>query len=120
MKPKYNKRAFAISGLRRQHYRWAPKWEAEKRSKVERGLYFCENPDCGQIMKKKDTQMDHIIPVVNPDTGFTTLDEYAERLFVEVDGYQRLCCECHNTKSAGENKIRKETSKKKKAAKEKA
>lgn len=119
-KPQYNKRAFAISALRRGHYRWAPKWEAEKRSKVDRGLYFCENPECGQILKKKETQMDHTIPVVNPETGFTSLDEYAERLFVGVDDYRRLCLSCHSSKSLEENKVRKETSKKKKAAKEKA
>lgn len=39
--------------------------------------------------------MDHVQPVVDPATGFTTWDNFIERLFVEVDGFRLLCKACH-------------------------
>jgi hypothetical protein len=106
-------KSHAISSLRRGSYRWPGRWEAEKRSHIGRGEYCCENPDCGLILKKKETSMDHVEPVVDPLVGYTGLDSYAERLYVEAHMWQRLCDSCHSTKSKAENLIRKETAKKK-------
>lgn len=103
-------KSHAISSLRRGTYKWPPRWEAEKRSHVGRGEYLCEA--CGWITKKKNTAMDHIIPVVDPDKGWENLDVFAERLFVESGGWQRLCDPCHSLKTKAENVVRKETAKK--------
>lgn len=103
-------KSHAISSLRRGSYRWPPRWEAEKRSHVGRGEYLCEC--CGWITKKKNLSMDHVEPVVDPLVGYVGLDSYAERLYVEVNGWQRLCDFCHSIKTKAENVIRKETAKK--------
>jgi len=108
-------KSHAISSLRRGCYKWPGRWKAEKRSHVGRGEYLCES--CGWITKKHNTSMDHIIPVVDPEKGWQGLDSFAERLFVEEDGWQRLCDVCHGIKTKGENLIRNET--KKQAKKEK-
>lgn len=42
--------------------------------------------------------MDHIIPVVGAD-GFTTWDDYIERMFVDREGFQVLCKACHKIKT---------------------
>lgn len=109
----HKKRTHAISSLRRGSYKWPPRWEAEKRSHVGRGEYLCES--CGWITKKKNTAMDHVLPVVNPETGYIGLDDYADRLYVEANGWQRLCNDCHSVKTKEENKIRKKTAKDKKS-----
>lgn len=110
------KKAHAISSLRRGTYKWPGRWKAEKRSHVGRGEYLCES--CGWISKKKDMAMDHIVPVVDPEKGWDGFDSFIDRLFVDEDGWQRLCDLCHGIKTKAENLIRKETSKK--AKKEKA
>ena len=96
---------FVVGGLRRLTYKWPPRWEAEKRSKLNsRGEYFCE--DCGLVCKKKDTQMDHHIPVVDPIQGFINFDVYVTRLFCDADNWRRLCKPCHKDKTNKERKIR--------------
>ena len=50
--------------------------------------------------------MDHIDPVVNPETGFTTFDDYIERMFCGVAGFQVLCKSCHDAKTYLENQLR--------------
>ena len=63
--------------------------------------------------------MDHIIPVVDPKTGFTTWDEYIERLFVPKGGWQMLCKSCHDTKTHEvENPLRREYAQKRKDLKD--
>lgn len=56
--------------------------------------------------KKPNVFVDHIEPVVNPETGFVSWDEYIERLFVEEDGLQVLCKECHDKKTKEEKERR--------------
>lgn len=112
------KKAFIIQLLRRGTYRWWGRWGAEKRSKLpERNTYFCES--CGVIGGKKDFQMDHIIPIVDPEKGFEGFDKYIDRMFCEADGFQRLCKPCHEDKTAKENSTRKESKKKKRLDKKK-
>ena len=41
---------------------------------------------------------DHIIPVVGPE-GFVDFNTFITRLFVEKDGYQALCEECHKSQT---------------------
>ena len=100
------KKSFVINTLRRASYRWPTRWGAEKRSKIGRNQYYCEC--CGIIGPKKEFQMDHKVPVVDPEEGFVGFDKYADRMFPDTeDGWQRLCTDCHDIKTEEENKIRK-------------
>ena len=102
------KKNFVISQLRRASFRWEGRWKSEKRSKLKaRGEYFCE--ECGLVCKKKDTQMDHTIPVVDPIMGFTNFDDYIDRLFCSEEGFKRLCKPCHEEKTEKENIVRRES-----------
>ena len=99
-----NRKAFVIATLRRASYRWPARNEALARARVSRGLYKCEM--CGEIFKKKEIQLDHIEPVV-PVTGFTTFDDYVERLLCDASGYQVICEREHAVKTLHENLARK-------------
>lgn len=114
--------SFIKSGLRATSRKWNPISVCQSNARVERGIYECASckehfpPTYKEGRKKvKNLFVDHIEPVVNPETGFTTWDEYIERLFCEVDNLQVLCGKCHDEKSMQErattakyNKIRKE------------
>ena len=52
---------------------------------------------------------DHIKPVVDPERGFTTWDEYIDRMF--NGALQPLCKKCHAAKTARERKERAATRK---------
>ena len=69
-------------------------------------LHKCS--DCKELFAKGDMKADHINPVVDPKVGFVDFNTFIERLFIEIDGYQVLCKECHDAKSKEENKTRKE------------
>ena len=49
---------------------------------------------------------DHIVPVVDPAVGFTTWDEFIDRMFVEKEDFQAVCGGCHAIKTAEERAIR--------------
>lgn len=68
-------------------------------------FFTCEN--CKTVVPRKEKQIDHIDPVVNPATGFTTWDNYIDRLWVEADKLMVLCLVCHSKKSVDENARRK-------------
>lgn len=98
------KKTFTINVLRRGSYKWPGRWLAEKRSHLpEIKKYYCES--CGLVCKKKDTQMDHIIPVIptNQNTHDVSLDVIADRVYCSPEGFQRLCKECHRDKTNAEN-----------------
>lgn len=101
------KKAFVIQTLRRGSYRWPGRWMAEKASKIGRNQYVCVS--CKGVFGKKDTSMDHVIPVVDPEKGFTTFDDYIDRLYCDESGFQRLCNTCHDKKTGKENKRRRKT-----------
>ena len=90
--------------LRKGQYRDEDGKVARRLAKVSYGKYKCAH--CGEIFARKDTAVDHIDPVVNPETGFTTWDDHIERLFCGVGGLQVLCKSCHTIKSNAENVIR--------------
>jgi 5-methylcytosine-specific restriction endonuclease McrA len=82
--------------------RWPMKYEAIKRAYEKDGinprtgrkckLHRCQH--CRELFPQNGVQADHIIPVVGPE-GFTTWDEYIERLYCEAEGFQILCKACH-------------------------
>lgn len=115
-------KSFITSLLRQGTRRWAPITDVEKDARVGRGLYKCAM--CEQVVpptlkqgpkRIKNVFVDHINPVVNPETGFQNWDNYIENMFCEKDNLQLLCKDCHDLKSAEERttsvearKIRKE------------
>jgi len=108
-------KSFIISQLRSATQRWSPKQTCIKSARVRRGFYRCEEcqelvpatlpPPDGKKKRIKNIVADHIDPIVPPETGFTTYDDWIERCFVEIEGYQALCHKCHTIKTNEERKI---------------
>lgn len=105
-------KSFITSLLRQGTRRWAPITEVEKEARVERGFYLCacckeSVPATTKVGKKrqKNVFVDHIDPIVNPETGFTTWDDFIERMFCEKENLQLLCKSCHDKKSSEERGI---------------
>lgn len=111
------KKSFSIHVLRRGSYKWPGRNEAAKLAKVSYGTYRCAL--CNGLFRKKDTQLDHKIPVI-PVQGFDSFDGYIDRLYCNSDGYQVLCIDCHEKKTAlesGERALIRRTAKDKKKKK---
>lgn len=108
-------RSFIVSALRKTWVRWPVRNKVKGDARVERGKYLCAG--CGEIVPSSikndagkrinNVTVDHIEPVVDPEVGFTTWDDYIERMFVERDNLQALCKECHDRKSAEERQRKK-------------
>lgn len=96
-----NFKVWLIAQLRRVHYKWPAKEEAKKEAKVSYGTYMCAT--CKGLFKRKDTQIDHIEPVISTKEGFIDWNTFICRLFAEKSAYQVLCKKCHKEKSKGEN-----------------
>lgn len=108
-------RSFITSLLRRGTTRWAPRSNVMREARVDRGIYLCAG--CDETVpvtvkikgvRKKNVFVDHIDPVVDPAVGFTTWDEYVERMFCEADNLQVLCMSCHDVKTQKERDIAKQ------------
>lgn len=110
--------SFIMSALRQASGRWAPKQEALKRARVERGKYKCAGcgevgpatlpPPEGKTRRIKNACVDHIEPVVRLDEKAVDWGDRIARMFCEVDGLQVLCHNCHKSKTDEENKARRE------------
>lgn len=108
-------RGFIVSALRAASRRWGQKYASldlaftQRKTNNKTGLlakhFKCASCSCEFIAS--DVQVDHINPVVDPKVGFTTWDEYINRMFCEVDGYQVLCKPCHKVKTDREKSERK-------------
>jgi 5-methylcytosine-specific restriction endonuclease McrA len=108
-------RSFVVSTLRAGSRRWPVKWAVLKAALVGRSVntktgkfaqhYRCTH--CRANFPATSVVVDHIHPVVDTMKGFTTWDEYIERMFVEAEGLQVLCKCCHKEKTAIERKERK-------------
>lgn len=70
---------------------------ANKRLKYEYQCAICKgwHPD-------KNIEVDHIIPAGSLRSG-DDLKQFVERLFVEKEGLQVLCRECHKIKTSEQN-----------------
>lgn len=91
----------------------------------------CKNWFPEKIKKDVQVQIDHVQPVINPETGWQGLEKWMEREFVDVEVYdpkteteeqfydrikhrlQVLCLQCHVVKSNSENSTRREVKKSK-------
>ena len=107
-------KAFVIAVLRSGTRRYPPKWEVLKEAYVgirlnektnrEGKHYLCAL--CEGEFPAKEIQIDHKIPVTGPE-GFTTWDNYIERLFCSKENLQAICVGCHKIKSYNEIQERK-------------
>lgn len=109
-----------ISALRQISQYWKPKQQCLREARVSKGIYVCEQckkrvPSTvsgvyktgkkkGKPRKIKNIIADHIDPVVDPNVGRRSWDEYIDRMFIET-GWQAICSSCHKTKSAEETSI---------------
>lgn len=80
--------------------------DALRAARVERNTYKCAA--CQKLFPNKEVRVDHILPVVDPATGFTTWDDYIDRMFCGPEGLQILCKPCHKIKTQAENASRRE------------
>jgi hypothetical protein len=108
---------FIKDTLRQSTRKWKPIQDCLKFARVRRGFYLCA--ECGEevtatiIHKQKNGKtkrvknaiVDHIIPIIDPHTGFTTWDDCIERMFCEIDNLQCVCHACHQVKCAEETAI---------------
>lgn len=113
----FDLKKFLIPLLRRKSLYYPERNRALSLSRVERGVYKCKS--CEQLFKKAEVHVDHIESVINVQTGFTTWDEYINRLFVPAEKLQVLCIACHDTKTLTENFLREINKKKRKTTKKK-
>lgn len=99
--------SFIRSGLRQKSRWWKPITQCKlnakrpykgpnKRQKFE---YQCNS--CKKWFAEKNINVDHIIPAGSLNCA-NDLPGFVERLFVEVDGLQVLCSNCHNIKTQKE------------------
>lgn len=98
----------------RRVFRWSPERRACLKVAERNDGYECAS--CALIVDKKQTAVDHISAVVDPERGFSGWDDYAKRLFCGRSNLQVLCKVCHSAKSKAENAIRREVKARNKAA----
>jgi hypothetical protein len=108
-------KGWIVSLLRRGTMRFPPRNDALRAAKTEKKInvktgrmaqhYKCVG--CNEEFTAKGVVVDHIEPVIPVGVGFTTWDEYIERMFCPVDNLQVLCGICHDVKSKEERQQRK-------------
>ena len=112
-----------ISALRKLTHSWPPKSQILEEAKRAPATFECahckcwiykgesdrnyqfireDNPDATVIKDK--TNVDHIIPVIDPKKGFENWDTYITRMFCEKENLQVLCSKCHDKKTKDEKK----------------
>jgi len=98
--------SFIKSLLRGGTRRWGPKNEVLRNSRVLKGVYLCNG--CKEQVpvtvkegskRVRNVFVDHVEPIVDPALGFTTWDDYIDRMFCEQSGLQVLCKACHDAKT---------------------
>ncbi len=107
-------RSFITSALRGGFSRFPNKYNALKDAFVSKKVnkksgrvaahYRCAG--CSKTFPSKDVQVDHILPVVDPITGFVGWDVYIQRMFCPPENLQVLCKPCHASKTKKERKTK--------------
>lgn len=106
IKPKedFNAIAFAKRMIRRVWKRTPMVAIAKQKARQSRGKYECAK--CRGLFSISSTQIDHIVPIVDPIEGYKDLDTFVTRLFCDDSNLQILCVDCHKIKTQQENSIR--------------
>ena len=97
--------------LRGKSKHWRPVGECKKHARKtyrgpnKRQKFEYECKICHNWFPEKMIQVDHIIPAGSL-TCAEDLPGFVNRLFVEVEGLQTVCSECHNIKTKNENSER--------------
>lgn len=102
--------SFVKSGLRGLSRKWPPKYQTLNAAYAGQMV----NTSSGRLAKHftcarcagnfpaAKVQVDHVSPVIDPETGFTTWDDVINRMFCEKENLQVLCTDCHKRKTAEE------------------
>lgn len=106
-------RSFIVSMLRKNTNRWGPRnnvkksarWHKKITNANGRLVYHSICAKCHKKVPETTSSVDHILPVVDPYTGFVDWNTYMERLFCEEEGFQVLCNPCHTKKTKGERLV---------------
>lgn len=61
---------------------------------------------CANLFPAAKVQVDHIHPIINPETGFTNWDDVVYAMFCEKENLQVLCLECHKAKTKAEKQLK--------------
>ena len=118
-------KAFIKNNLRQASRKWKPLQDCKKAANVSRGVYECAackqhvtntvvKVDKGRRKRVQNIFVDHINPIIDPKTGFTTWDSCIDNMFCELDNLQLLCGPCHDEKSMEERRITAEYRRKRK------
>lgn len=105
--------SFIKSMLRKGSTRWGPKYACKKDARhheklvgpTGRLVFHSLCAGCNKLYPETTCAVDHINPVVDPNTGFKTWDILIERLFCEKENLQVLCKDCHDIKTQEEKAI---------------
>lgn len=109
--------SFVKSALRAASRKWPPKYETLNASYVGQQVNSASGrmakhfrcAACGGSFPAAKVQVDHVIPIIDPEKGFTTWDDVVQRMFCEKENLQVLCLDCHAAKTAEEKQKRKES-----------
>ena len=119
-KKPFDRDKWLIAQLRRLSIKYPPRLEilnegkrvyyitSKKGKQLRRVAHDCSTCSATNLSSTK-IRMDHIDPV-RPE-GFTTIWEFANRLFCGKENWQKICLTCHDRKSEEERKIRAEKKK---------
>ena len=103
---------FVKNQLRGASWKWFPISETLKKARVSKGWYRCAG--CDHIVpttklvdgkRVKWVSVDHVDPIIDPEVGFKSWDDFINNLFCEEENLQLLCRECHDGKSSLEKNI---------------
>lgn len=117
-KPKFNQNSAQRSAWRRIFSRSPAVIEALQKARRERPWYkkdgttaarprvefLCSS--CNEWFMRKDIQVDHEVPVIDPVKGFETWEIFSDRLFCDPSNLNVLCKPCHKVKTDEEKRIR--------------
>jgi 5-methylcytosine-specific restriction endonuclease McrA len=116
-KPKYNansvirsavRRAFSRSPMVREvllKVRRERPWFKSNGEKAAKPRVEFQCSHCKEWFMGKDVQVDHVLPVVDPDIGFIDWNIFIERLFCDISNLMVLCKKDHHSKTNEEKAI---------------
>jgi 5-methylcytosine-specific restriction endonuclease McrA len=103
--------SFIRSGLRQKSRFWKPITQCKMSSRraykgpLKRQKFEYQCNECGEWFPEKKINVDHIKPAGSLNCA-NDLPGFVERLFIEVEGLQILCSNCHDKKTAKERENR--------------